>query len=58
MSLKLGQMGSPADPPNAIPAAFQNSLAANIELAFNTLLQAEGLPGLQLDSNTSEVRDR
>ena len=55
VSLKPGQMGSANDP--STPAAFADSMAADIEAAFNDLLQDAGLPPLA-DDNSKESRDR
>lgn len=57
MVFKPGLMGSSGDPAN-VPAGFAGSMAAYIEAALDLVLQAEGLPKLVIDSNTSDVRDR
>jgi hypothetical protein len=52
---KPGGMGSKAGGPT--PAEFQNSLAASIENALNTLLKNDGFDTLP-DNNLEEARHR
>lgn len=53
--IKPGQMGSPASA--STPSVFADSMAAQIEAAFNALLDAEDLPRMP-DDNSKESRDR
>jgi hypothetical protein len=54
--LKPGRMGSANDA--GVPLPFQNSMAAAIEAALNTLLPAEGRDTLIVNDNSPETRDR
>jgi hypothetical protein len=56
MAIKPGNLGHKADP-FPIPSAFANSMAAAIEAELNILLEADGLPALDID-NSPESRDR
>ena len=53
--IKPGRMGSPASA--GTPSVFADSMAAQIEAAFNDLLAEEDLPRLP-DDNSKESRDR
>ena len=53
--IKAGGMGSPVD--LEPPAAYADSMAAEIEKQLNSLLGDDGLPGLPMD-NSPESRDR
>jgi hypothetical protein len=55
MPIKPGRMGSPAAANT--PAVFADSMAAQIEAAFNALLAEEDLPRVP-DDNSKESRDR
>jgi len=55
MPIKPGRMGSPASA--GTPAVFADSMAAQIEAAFNALLAEEDLPRVP-DDNSKESRDR
>ena len=55
MPIKPGRMGSAALP--STPSVFANSMADDIEEAFNALLAVEGLPRMPND-NSKESRDR
>jgi hypothetical protein len=55
MPIKPGRMGSPAAA--ATPGVFADSMAADIESAFNALLADEDLPRVP-DDNSKESRDR
>jgi hypothetical protein len=41
-----------------MPQAFQGSMAAAMEQAFNNLLQAEGMKTFDVNTNSTEARDR
>lgn len=55
MAIKPGRMGSPDAA--STPSVFADSMAAQIEAAFNALLAEEGLPRMP-DDNSKESRDR
>ena len=55
MAIKPGRMGSPASA--STPSVYADSMAAQIEAAFNALLAEEGLPRMP-DDNSKESRDR
>jgi hypothetical protein len=55
MPIKPGRMGSPDWP--STPAVYADSMAAQIEAAFNALLAEEGLPRMP-DDNSKDSRDR
>jgi hypothetical protein len=57
-SLRPGRMGSAADPLNAKPPAFANSMADAIDSAFRELLILEGMTPFEIDTNAREARDR
>ncbi len=58
--LRLGQMGqpAPAEPADQMPAEFAHSMAAAMEQAFDLVRRVEGMPGIQLDDNSGNARDR
>jgi hypothetical protein len=55
MPIKPGRMGSAASA--STPSVFANSMADDIEEAFNALLAEENLPRMRND-NSKESRDR
>jgi hypothetical protein len=51
-------MGSAADPLNARPPDFANSMAEAMDSAFRELLVLEGMTAFEIDTNAKEARDR
>jgi len=57
MAIKPGKMG-PQGNPNETPGTFADSMAADMEIMLNQLLEADGLPKLLEHDNSRETRDR
>ena len=51
-----GAMGDPSE--TVMPVEFAGSMAAAIETAFQSILQAEGKPSFETDDNSRQARDR
>ena len=56
--IKPGGMGDKSDPQNARPGAFFNSMADAMDTAFHNLLSAEPMKTFDLETNSTEARDR
>lgn len=57
-SLRPGTMGSAADPLNAKPPDFANSMADAMDSAFRELLVLEGMTPFDINTNARDARDR
>jgi hypothetical protein len=51
-------MGNAAEPANARPPHFADSMADAMDTAFHTLLDAEGMKNFEVNTNSKEARDR
>jgi hypothetical protein len=56
-ALDPGNMRFPPDQ-NQIPADFESSMASTIENALLRLLQQDNINGFEIDTNSSDARDR